>query len=44
MFAPGTVLLHDTLDPQGENLLFTAPREIIVAHDAADARRALARL
>jgi para-aminobenzoate synthetase/4-amino-4-deoxychorismate lyase len=44
MFAPGTVLLHDTLDPRGENLLFTAPGEIIVAHDAADARRALARL
>ena len=27
MFAPGTVLLHDTLDPQGDNLLFAAPRD-----------------
>lgn len=44
MFAPGTVLLHDTLDPAGENLLFTAPREVLVAHNAADARQALARL
>src|SRR5688572_33412240 len=44
MFAPGTVLLHDTLDPAGENLLFTAPRELLVAHDAADARAALAHL
>jgi para-aminobenzoate synthetase/4-amino-4-deoxychorismate lyase len=44
MFAPGTVLLHDTLDPTGENLLFSAPREVLVAHDAAGARAALARL
>jgi para-aminobenzoate synthetase/4-amino-4-deoxychorismate lyase len=44
MFAPGTVLLHDTLDTAGENLLFTAPREILCAHDAAGARAALARL
>jgi para-aminobenzoate synthetase/4-amino-4-deoxychorismate lyase len=44
MFAPGTVLLHDTLDPSGENLLFSAPREVLVAHDAAGARAALAQL
>ncbi|WP_332699247.1 aminodeoxychorismate synthase component I [Devosia sp.] len=44
MFAPGTVLLHDSLDPRGENLLFSAPREIVVAYDAAGARRALERL
>jgi para-aminobenzoate synthetase/4-amino-4-deoxychorismate lyase len=44
MFAPGTVLLHDTLDPSGENLLFSAPREVLVAHDAASARAALAQL
>lgn len=44
MFAPGTVLLHDTLDPAGENLLFSAPREVLVAHDAASALAALARL
>ena len=44
MFAPGTVLLHDTLDPSGENLLFSAPREVLVAHDAASAREALAHL
>ena len=44
MLAPGTVLLHDTLDPAGRNLLFTAPREILVAHGEAAARAALARL
>ncbi|QQR36555.1 aminodeoxychorismate synthase component I [Devosia oryziradicis] len=44
MFASGTVLLHDTLDPGGENLLFSAPREVLVAHDEAGARAALARL
>lgn len=44
MFAPGTVLLHDTLAPGGENLLFTAPREILIAHNAAEARAALDRL
>ena len=44
MFAPGTVLLHDTLDPSGENLLFTAPRQVLVAHDAAGARAALGQL
>lgn len=44
MFAPGTVLLHDTLDPGGQNLWFEQPREVLVAHDAATARAALARL
>jgi para-aminobenzoate synthetase/4-amino-4-deoxychorismate lyase len=44
MFAPGTVLLHDTLNPHGENLLFAAPRDILVAHDAGEARAALAQL
>ncbi len=44
MFAPGTVLLHDTLHPAGENLLFSAPREVLVAHDAASALTALAQL
>ncbi len=44
MFAPGTVLLHDTLDPAGENLLFAAPREVLVAHDGPGVLRALARL
>jgi para-aminobenzoate synthetase / 4-amino-4-deoxychorismate lyase len=44
MLTPGTVLLHDTLDPAGENLLFTAPRAILVAHTAEEARLALAQL
>lgn len=44
MFAPGTVLLHDTLDPSGDNLLFTAPRAVLVAHDAEGVRAALAQL
>lgn len=44
MLIPGTVLLHDTLDPAGANLLFIAPRETLVAYTAAEARTALARL
>ncbi|KKB07840.1 aminodeoxychorismate synthase component I [Devosia chinhatensis] len=44
MRAPGTVLLHDNLDPSGQSLLFAEPREILVAYDAAAARAALARL
>ena len=44
MIAPGTILLHDNLDPKGTSLLFAGPREILVAHDAASARLALARL
>lgn len=44
MFTSGTVLLHDNRDPQGQNLLFAAPREVLVAHEAAEARLALRRL
>ena len=44
MTTPGTVLLHDNLNPHGQNLLFTQPREVLVAHDAEPARAALARL
>jgi len=44
MVLPGTVLLHDTRGPQGRSLLFAQPREMVVAHGAAEARRALARL
>ena len=44
MLTPGTVLLHDTLDPAGQNLLFTAPRAIVVAHTEAEASAALRRL
>ena len=44
MLTPGAVLLHDTLDPAGENLLFSAPRDIVIAHNAEEAITALARL
>ncbi|MDB5530777.1 MAG: pabB [Devosia sp.] len=44
MLIPGTVLLHDTLDPTGQNLLFTGPREIVTADTADEARVALAHL
>jgi para-aminobenzoate synthetase/4-amino-4-deoxychorismate lyase len=44
MFAPGSVLLHDTIAPHGQNLLFTKPHKVLQAHDAASARRALAEL
>ncbi|KRA47837.1 aminodeoxychorismate synthase component I [Devosia sp. Root635] len=44
MFAPGTVLLHDTLTPAGDSLLFTAPRDILVAHDAEGVHAALHQL
>ena len=44
MTTPGTVLLHDNLNPHGQNLLFTQPREVLVAHDAETARAVLARL
>ncbi|ODT80877.1 MAG: aminodeoxychorismate synthase, component I [Pelagibacterium sp. SCN 64-44] len=44
MFAPGTVLLHDSLAQAGTNLWFSAPRDILVAHDAQGVRAALARL
>lgn len=44
MFTPGTVLLHDNLAPDGQSLLFTAPRQVLTAFDAKDARLALQRL
>ncbi|MET3927662.1 aminodeoxychorismate synthase component I [Devosia sp. 2618] len=44
MFAPGTVLLHDTLAPNGENLLFTSPHAVLIAHDATGVREALSQL
>lgn len=44
MFTPGTVLLHDNLSPDGQSLLFTAPRQVLVAHTAEEARIALARI
>ncbi|MFD1253856.1 Aminodeoxychorismate synthase component 1 [Devosia equisanguinis] len=44
MITQGTVLLHDNRDPAGQSMLFTAPREVLVAHDAASAQAALARL
>lgn len=44
MLTPGAVLLHDNQNPQGQSLLFAEPREVLVAHDAATARAALARL
>ena len=44
MFTQGTVLLHDNLGPDGASLLFTQPREVLVAHDAAEVRIALRRL
>ena len=44
MFSPGTVLLHDTRAPSGQNLWFTAPREIITAYGLAEVAPALARL
>jgi len=44
MLTPGTVLLHDNLDPAGQNLMFTAPREVVVAFSADDVHTALLRL
>lgn len=44
MMTPGTLLLHDNLNPDGQNLLFSAPREVLVAHTAAEARAALTRI
>lgn len=44
MITPGTVLLHDNLNPDGQNLLFQNPREVLVAHTAAEARQALERI
>ncbi|AVF03629.1 MULTISPECIES: aminodeoxychorismate synthase component I [Devosia] len=44
MMTPGTLLLHDNLNPDGQNLLFRAPRAVLVAHTAAEARAALTRI
>ncbi|WP_338721510.1 aminodeoxychorismate synthase component I [Devosia sp. XK-2] len=44
MITPGTVLLHDNLNPDGQNLLFETAREVLVAHTADEARLALARM
>lgn len=44
MFMPGTVLLHDNLNPNGQSHLFTDPKEVLVAHDAESACAALARI
>jgi para-aminobenzoate synthetase/4-amino-4-deoxychorismate lyase len=44
MFSPGTILLHDNLNAAGPSLLFSAPRETLIAHDAASARSALRRI
>ncbi|WP_297106621.1 aminodeoxychorismate synthase component I [uncultured Devosia sp.] len=44
MITPGTVLLHDNLNPDGQNLLFQNPREVLVAHTATEARQALERI
>ena len=44
MITSGTVLLHDNLNPDGQSLLFTRPRDVLVAHDAEGARAALVRL
>ena len=44
MMTPGTLLLHDNLTANGQNLLFSAPREVLVAHTTAEARAALTRI
>lgn len=44
MFTPGTVLLHDNLDPDGQSRLFTDPIEVVCAYDAHTARAALERI
>lgn len=44
MVTPGTVLLHDTLGPEGETLLFADPVEILCAHTPQEALVALDRL
>ena len=44
MITTGTVLLHDNLNPDGQNLLFTEPKEQLVAHDATTALAALKRI
>lgn len=44
MFTPGTMLLHDTLDPRGQNLWFTAPQRVLVARTGPEIADALAQL
>lgn len=44
MFTPGTVLLHDNLNPHGQTRLFTNPKEVLVAHDLAGARISLQKI
>lgn len=44
MYTTGTVLLHDNLGQDGQSLLFTQPRELLVAYDAAAAWHALRRI
>ncbi|SEQ22286.1 para-aminobenzoate synthetase / 4-amino-4-deoxychorismate lyase [Devosia sp. YR412] len=44
MFTPGTVLLHDTLYPHGENLWFSQPRDVLVARNGAGIKAALTQL
>jgi para-aminobenzoate synthetase/4-amino-4-deoxychorismate lyase len=44
MITPGTVLLHDNLNPDGQNLLFENAREVLVAHTVEEATHALARM
>lgn len=44
MFTPGTVLLHDNLNPDGQSRLFTDPIEVVCAYDARTARAALERI
>jgi para-aminobenzoate synthetase/4-amino-4-deoxychorismate lyase len=44
MTTSGTVLLHDNLKSEGQSLLFSRPREVLVAHDVDEARAALRRL
>ena len=44
MFAPGSILLHDTLTPGGTSLLFSAPARVLTAADASGLRAALTEL
>lgn len=44
MFSSGTVLLHDNLNLHGQSRLFSEPKEVLVAYDAAAARAALERI
>jgi para-aminobenzoate synthetase/4-amino-4-deoxychorismate lyase len=44
MIAPGTILLHDGLTPNGESLLFTSPSEELTAFTPAEALAVLDRI